>query len=106
MTLKYGTIAITLKNRTERNAGRLVRVLICLGKGKIGCDEFDEAYDIEPLTGVPFAEVLCASPDGGFVLRPSLHCICDRKYLRPLVYPGGNAVEEGGELKLPFLVSA
>ena len=106
MTLKPGTIAITLKNRSERNAGRLVRILAYFGKCEIGRDLFDEAYGIEVLTSEPFAEVVTRLPDGRLVLVPAFRCICDRKYLRPLVHPDGNAIEVGGELELPFLVSA
>ena len=104
--MKPGTIAITLKNRSARNAGRLVRILRYVGKFKCGPDSLEDAYELEPLTGEPFPEVVREVPKGGFVLRPSLRCICDRQYLRPLVHPGGNPVEESDELESRMPVSA
>ena len=97
MTLKPGTIAITLKNRSERNAGRLVRIVNYVGQFACGPDRLEEAYELVPLTSEPFPEVVRELPAGGFMLRPAHRCICDRQYLRPLVHPAGDAAAAGDE---------
>ena len=99
MTLKTGTIAITLAHRDPRNGGRLVRVVEYVGP--VEWDGIEEGYAIETLTGEPFATVKCRVPEGPFRLVEGLHrCICDRRFLRPLVDPD-NRLEAGDEAREP-----
>ena len=105
MTLRTGTIAITLANRDPRNGGRLVRVVEYVGP--IEWDGIEEGYEIETLTGEPFATVKCSVREGPFRLVEGLHrCVCDRRFLRPLVDPDDPLVAGSEELGSGELLEA
>jgi hypothetical protein len=98
MILRTGTIAITLANRDPRNGGRLVRVVEFVGP--IEWDGIEEGYAVETLTGQPFATVKVSVPEGPFRLVEGRHrCVCDRRFLRPLVDPDNPLVEGDEELE-------